>query len=51
MIDIRMGELINWKFKCKSCGYSFRAMTNEKEYNAYSKCSQCGSKDIEKKLG
>ena len=43
-------RMINWKFKCSDCGYSFKAIEPKKLYNAYTSCAMCGSKKFEKRV-
>jgi putative FmdB family regulatory protein len=37
--------MIIWKFKCNKCGYKFTASTPVNNYDACTKCTQCGSLD------
>lgn len=42
---------IEWKFKCLSCGYKFRAIEPVWLFKKFGdSCWICGSKDIEKKV-
>lgn len=42
---------IEWKFKCKNCGYSFKASDHRKElYDRYARCLMCNSKNFTKTM-
>jgi len=40
--------MITWKFKCLNCNYKFSAIEPVELYEAYNKCSMCGSVEFEK---
>ena len=41
-------RMINWKFKCLDCGYSFVAIEPKELYDAYTSCTMCSSKKFKK---
>lgn len=43
-------RLLNWKFKCLDCGYSFRGIEPQALIDNYQECSMCGGKHFVKKV-
>lgn len=46
----KLSTMIHWMFKCLRCGYNFRAITPQTDYDAYTDCAMCGSKEFDKSI-